>query len=82
MLATCVFLALLSSSKVVMVLLLCTCGLILLWTSSSTKLNNRQFNLWFEVRDAKEQAHQTPTLKDNQFLRNLTLQDKLDAYCE
>ncbi|CAI4227979.1 unnamed protein product [Auanema sp. JU1783] len=68
LLATCVFLALLSSSKVAMALILCIIGVLIMWIIPSGKLHNRQFHNWVE-QNSLDSA-------------NMTLSDQLTAYCQ
>ncbi|KAK6739560.1 hypothetical protein RB195_008202 [Necator americanus] len=66
LLSICVYLALLSSSKVCIATVLTVSGITLLWLFPGPQITNRQFHVW---------------LQRNQFFNNFTLVDQLDAYC-
>ncbi|XGW17237.1 hypothetical protein V3C99_002110 [Haemonchus contortus] len=66
LLSSCVYLALLSSSKVCMVVALCSIGITLMWLFPTAQLTNRQFHVW---------------LHRNQYFSNFTVIDQLEAYC-
>ncbi|PAV68372.1 hypothetical protein WR25_09736 isoform C [Diploscapter pachys] len=63
---SCVFLSLLSSSKIAMVVVLASGGIALLWLFPSHEMNNRQFNLW---------------LDHSPIAGNLSLSEQLNIFC-
>ncbi|PAV64506.1 hypothetical protein WR25_27225 [Diploscapter pachys] len=63
---SCVFLSLLSSSKIAMVVVLASGGIALLWLFPSHEMNNRQFNLW---------------LDHSPIAGNLSLPEQLNIFC-
>ncbi|CAD6188093.1 unnamed protein product [Caenorhabditis auriculariae] len=66
LLATCVFLSLMSTSKIVVVVLLCVWGLLVLWRFPMAHLHSRQFHIWLQ-QDASRQ--------------NGTIMEKLSRFC-
>ncbi|EYB90621.1 hypothetical protein Y032_0217g2396 [Ancylostoma ceylanicum] len=66
LLSICVYLALLSSSKVCIATVLTVSGITLLWLFPGPQITNRQFHVW---------------LHRNQFFSNFTVVDQLEAYC-
>ncbi|CAJ0942778.1 unnamed protein product, partial [Mesorhabditis belari] len=80
LISTCVFLALLTPTKVIIVLIVCAVGLVFVWTHSSfPQLANRQFQLWNESA-AMANLYAVGTTQNISF--PLTLHQKLELFCE